>query len=419
MSADNDDPNNANDEPQVFSIKKVDGRWSLGRRDLLKAGGAGAAAGAALGAGVAGAQSANVIYAHAAGVEGVAVLGQRLVSWGADGRIKLWALPECTLAANQNFAESAPSDVAWDPQGRYIVAADSARIVFFSPDLSRTLAELEHPASCLAVSPSGDEVAAYSYPTMRYIAVTPGETFAAVKSAEVNLEFMVGQMAYSPRDGRIWCAGGEGLRVIAPGAEPRPVQIGAANGSTIVIAAHLNIAATSEVGNYLRFIDLAHLQNVGRNLPSGQKPAFGANSDLFAVTGEGNDVFLYRLSGDGAAPAQVFRGDAHTSTVNALAFAADLKYVYSASDDRSIIQWDAATGAIAQRFLDLSASPRDAEGVRFEVRTGNVTQSFTQPCGSPIPAGAVCTCNCVGGTWRPPPPPPSTATYSYHYWYPN
>jgi hypothetical protein len=43
--------------------------------------------------------------------------------------------------------------------------------------------------------------------------------------------------------------------------------------------------------------------------------------------------------------------------------------------------------------------------------------TYTLPCGSPIPAGAVCTCNCVPGTGCP------CVNYSSggggHYWYPN
>jgi hypothetical protein len=75
--------------------------------------------------------------------------------------------------------------------------------------------------------------------------------------------------------------------------------------------------------------------------------------------------------------------------------------------------------------------------------------TFTQPCGTPIPAGAVCVCNCVPGTIGHSGRTFSTSgictcdlvctcntvctclsvcscvgnattyTYSYHYWHPN
>lgn len=46
----------------------------------------------------------------------------------------------------------------------------------------------------------------------------------------------------------------------------------------------------------------------------------------------------------------------------------------------------------------------------FDIRTG-LTRSYTLPCGSPVPAGAVCTCNCVAGT-KPTPRPTYETTGS-------
>ena len=66
-------------------------------------------------------------------------------------------------------------------------------------------------------------------------------------------------------------------------------------------------------------------------------------------------------------------------------------------------------------------TPEGQEGINYTSPDGH---RFTLPCGSPIPPGAVCTCNCVtvpvGGNNNNnnnnndnSPPPPS------HYWYPN
>lgn len=35
------------------------------------------------------------------------------------------------------------------------------------------------------------------------------------------------------------------------------------------------------------------------------------------------------------------------------------------------------------------------EGISYKVKVGNEWVTWTQPCGSPIPPGAICTCNCV------------------------
>lgn len=53
--------------------------------------------------------------------------------------------------------------------------------------------------------------------------------------------------------------------------------------------------------------------------------------------------------------------------------------------------------------------PEGEEGVK--VKVGD--REWTLPCGSPLPAGAVCTCNCVPGA------PSCECVVVNHYWYPN
>jgi hypothetical protein len=65
-------------------------------------------------------------------------------------------------------------------------------------------------------------------------------------------------------------------------------------------------------------------------------------------------------------------------------------------------------------LYDKKELAEETEGIRYNV--GSTT--FTLPCGSPIPLGSVCTCNCITMG------PPKTYYYSgggYYtsYWYPN
>jgi LysM repeat protein len=61
--------------------------------------------------------------------------------------------------------------------------------------------------------------------------------------------------------------------------------------------------------------------------------------------------------------------------------------------------------------------PAGEEGVKIEVtEPDGTTRTWTLPCGSPIPPGAVCVCNCVAGGV-----PSCTCvghTVTVHYWYP-
>jgi hypothetical protein len=70
---------------------------------------------------------------------------------------------------------------------------------------------------------------------------------------------------------------------------------------------------------------------------------------------------------------------------------------------------------------DHGDTPVGETGINYTDNSGN---RWTLPCGSPIPAGAVCTCNCVTVTQEPPRGGNSGGnsgggTTTSHYWYPN
>jgi len=72
------------------------------------------------------------------------------------------------------------------------------------------------------------------------------------------------------------------------------------------------------------------------------------------------------------------------------------------------------TATLSNCLYDKNELSEGTEGIRYRVGT----TSFTLPCGSPIPEGSVCTCNCVAVG-------PSHTYYYYSggyyvsYWYPN
>lgn len=78
-------------------------------------------------------------------------------------------------------------------------------------------------------------------------------------------------------------------------------------------------------------------------------------------------------------------------------------------------------------LMDLSVSSSTTKGIKYQGKNSyGHTVTYTLPCGSPIPAGAVCTCNCVPGSIRTTRRTYSTGrtyrtyrTYTIRYWYPN
>ena len=62
--------------------------------------------------------------------------------------------------------------------------------------------------------------------------------------------------------------------------------------------------------------------------------------------------------------------------------------------------------------------PAGEQGITYSIGT----RSYTLPCGSPIPSGAVCTCNCVTSPGKKVCTCDSVCTcesVGSHYWYPN
>lgn len=137
----------------------------------------------------------------------------------------------------------------------------------------------------------------------------------------------------------------------------------------------------------------------------------------------------------------------HTAAVTSLAISNDGALLASGSADRSVRIWDLETGT-HKALIDLAVNRRDVRGTQFQ-GSDNFGQSvtYTLPCGSPIPAGAVCVCNCVPGTIGKSNRSfdatgicscvlvctcnsvctclsvcscvGNATTYSYHYWYPD
>jgi WD40 repeat protein len=82
-----------------------------------------------------------------------------------------------------------------------------------------------------------------------------------------------------------------------------------------------------------------------------------------------------------------------------------------------VILWDVVVWRLRTYFFDRNIAPTTVRGVAYNVFESGRLITYTLPCGSPIPQGATCTCNCVGGTqpvprpvYQPPPSPPPIRT---------
>jgi hypothetical protein len=100
-----------------------------------------------------------------------------------------------------------------------------------------------------------------------------------------------------------------------------------------------------------------------------------------------------------------FKGEAYVG-ITAMAFTPDGKWLVAGDASGAIMLWDLERNAFHGFLFDPTANGADTKGLSYNVydRITGHTITYTLPCGSPLPAGAVCTCNCVPGTVAVPRP---------------
>jgi hypothetical protein len=126
-----------------------------------------------------------------------------------------------------------------------------------------------------------------------------------------------------------------------------------------------------------------------------QALAITPDGKLLASAGDDKSIKLWSVPGGELL--KTLTG--HVKKVNALAISPDGKLLASGSDDKTIRLWALPDGKELFCLMDLGANYRTAEGITYksENQFGQAI-TYTLPCGSPIPPGAVCVCNCVPGS---------------------
>ena len=127
--------------------------------------------------------------------------------------------------------------------------------------------------------------------------------------------------------------------------------------------------------------------------------AFSPDETLLILEGEGNSFDLWSLP-DGELITTL---EGHLDEVRRLVFSPDGTLLISGGEEGTIRLWSLPEGEFATCLMDLAANESGVEGVSYEVELpSGQTVEYTLPCGAPIPAGAVCVCNCVAGSYTPP-----------------
>jgi len=126
---------------------------------------------------------------------------------------------------------------------------------------------------------------------------------------------------------------------------------------------------------------------------------FGPGGRQLVSTSLDNTVVLWDL--DTGQMARVFRG--HTSFTQAADFSPDGTRIVSGDNHGALKLWEIETGQqLSICFFDPEDTPSNVETITYEATDERgIARTYIQPCGAPIPADAICTCNCVAGGERP------------------
>ncbi len=484
------------EEPEVFALARRGGEWALSRRGFLAGAAAGGVvvAGACSesssegerwwpsspgaepqrpreegtkGAGQGGAvrrpskcepvdvmdsrDGCTRIESHDEAITSIALSpdGRLLASAGQDKAIRLWTFPDGDLQRTINLRDGVPESLAISPEGDVLAAAmGDGTIRLLSLPRGRQIRTLEGGSASLwpmVFSPDGRFLAIANFGNFDLWSVPDGRitgTYGGHSSAITALSFSEDGSVLtsaSPDSLRTWSLPNVeetgSVPLVSGSAEEggRVMALSPGGGKLISLRDRTLSIRSARDGSLITAITDHESSEPARSL------AISQDGEV-VLTGSASEGLRLWSVEQGCLTKQL-RG---VRGISALAMSPDRRYVAAASD-QSITIWSLPEMEMISCLMDRRITRTTAKGVQFRVRSGGGSSggssgggewvTRTMPCGSPIPPGAVCTCNCVAGSWTPPRPPVTrprsrgrgrrrgtgyrTYTYTYHYWHPN
>ena len=410
--------------------------------------------------------------------------GTLLASASKDGTVKLWSIRGGALLKTMPLTTTYISQLAFSPDGSYLVASERGGIVNWwrMPDgeLEKTIEIDEYALSQMSISPYGDLLAIattgrkihlFSFPDGEPRAVLGSGVSGFLQKHGDNITEMFFtpdglQLATSSDDEKVklWSIAEEKLfktldehtswvrglavtpdgKLLISGSTDRTIRFWSLPDGELVKgllsgpedyyrSGDFDVLAVSSDNKWLAAGSFYMRSIYIFSLPDGELKATIEKDEitegtrqllisakhqlLISITKNSGKIKLWSLP-DGELVSTLV---GHTDDVTSIALNPTEDILASGSEDTTIKLWSIADRALVACPYDLEVTFSNIRRIVYEeTNDAGETFTYTLSCGSPIPPGAVCTCNCVSGGSVP---PCSCVGHSgsggSHYWYPN
>jgi WD40 repeat protein len=422
--------NHPEEEPQLFSVKKShDGGWQFSRRDFIKGAGAVGIVSTLGGCGagddaVTSTPRPSDIGAHDGSVKGFAITpdGSTLISVSEDD-IKLWSMETKGLIRKLPITViNGINAFALSPDGQTIILGldNGVKRVHISDSTQDLILNrsIDNPITAVAITPDGNQLIAGD--DSGFITIWSVQTDEQSAYFEANWSSKINALAITS-DGHFLIHGADTVKIwsLVDGALVGELETQnlvnalaiSPDGKILVTAgAYASLQIWSLADNHLISSLTGHVDwlNVVTISPDGA---------LLASGGRDNAIRLWSL------PTGEPLATLHTDSSGVcLCISPDGKILFSGEANGKIRFWSLPDGNLIGELIDIEASSTNFQGVQYSPNDEG-SSVITQPCGSPIPAGSTCICNCVAGNQCGCVGNKENTNGSggggTHYWYPN
>jgi WD40 repeat protein len=366
------------------------------------------------------ASSVQQLRAHAGPVTAIAIApdGSRIVSASADGTMKEWPYPHGGVA--QTIDNVAPQQaIAFSGKGSLISQPDpGSNVVQIRPTSSNLIGSLAEASlaghagrvTAYSVSPRRDWLS--SVDDTNKILLWSLDSFQRVNDISA-VTAPVRYLAFPDNNTLLTGSPSGEIDLWAIPSARRIRTLPGPRGGTITA-----FAMTPDSQYVILGDDTGHLVIISLKDGSVYERITGHQDAVGALIVTPDGTRFISAGGDGTAKVWSFTTrhmlgtfDAHRHGIRSIAVGPKGDFVFTGDSDGVMTVWSWITYKLVSYFFDPKVNLKSVNGSAYTVLdsiTGKFV-TFTLPCGSPIPPGATCTCNCVGGDREEPrrtPTPP-------------